>query len=151
MQTCVVCYGLLRPWQFGSEHAGLSFTSNYKGKIHGHHRSQIPEYHGQQEAYSSYTDGNRTLETSNLEAIQKNPPNYYIKRIRYTAMLASKKRRLIHTAHLESSSQIMIVRALQIYRTTGKPACCDKLLGSSLRHRREVTGVPAKVKRGQLR
>lgn len=27
MQTCVVCYGLLRPWQFGSEHAGLSFTN----------------------------------------------------------------------------------------------------------------------------
>ena len=27
MQTCVVCYGLLRPWQFGSGHAGLSFTN----------------------------------------------------------------------------------------------------------------------------
>ena len=46
------------------------------------------------------------LAISYPEAVQKKRPNYYIKRIKCTTMLASKKNgKPIHTAHLESSSQ----------------------------------------------
>ena len=38
-------------------------------KLHGHYRSQTPEYHGQQETYGNYTNRDRTLATSNPEAV----------------------------------------------------------------------------------
>ena len=43
-----------------------------------YHHSQMPEYYGQLKTYSSYTNGDMTLATSNPEVVPKRP-NYNIK------------------------------------------------------------------------
>jgi hypothetical protein len=96
--------------------------------------------------------GERTLETSNAEPIQKKP-KYYMKNIKcQSADVSIQKTKHSYTLHtlnpVLEKNQKDFSPVGQMHRVTGKLACSNELL-SSLRHRWGTT-VLVKAERGQL-